>query len=53
MALRIGLVNRLYAPDNLREETYAYARYLADFISPSALAVIKRQALRRTVPDAG
>ncbi|UGY06662.1 enoyl-CoA hydratase [Bradyrhizobium quebecense] len=42
-ALRIGLVNRLSPPEKLREETYAYARDLADFVSPSAIAVIKRQ----------
>jgi enoyl-CoA hydratase/carnithine racemase len=42
-ALRIGLVNRLHAPDQLREQTYAYARDLADNVSPSAMAVIKRQ----------
>ena len=42
-ALRIGLVNRLYPPEQLREQTYAYARDLADFVSPSAIAVIKRQ----------
>ncbi len=42
-ALRIGLVNRLYPSDQLREQTYAYARDLADFVSPSAMAVIKRQ----------
>lgn len=42
-ALRIGLVNRLYPADELREQTYAYARDLADFVSPSAMAVIKRQ----------
>lgn len=42
-ALRIGLVNRLCAPDQLREQTYAYARDLADNVSPSAMAVIKRQ----------
>jgi enoyl-CoA hydratase/carnithine racemase len=42
-ALRIGLVNRLYSPEKLREETYAYARELADLVSPSAMAVIKRQ----------
>jgi enoyl-CoA hydratase/carnithine racemase len=42
-ALRIGLVNRLYPPDQLREQTYAYARDLADFVSPSAMSVIKRQ----------
>ena len=27
----------------MREQTYAYARDLADFVSPSAIAVIKRQ----------
>src|ERR1700710_2322129 len=42
-ALRIGLVNRLYPPDQLREQTYAYARDLAEMVSPSAMAVIKRQ----------
>ena len=42
-ALRIGLVNRLSSPEKLREDTYAYARDLADFVSPSAIAVIKRQ----------
>jgi enoyl-CoA hydratase/carnithine racemase len=42
-AMRIGLVNRLYPPEQLREQTYAYARDLADFVSPSAIAVIKRQ----------
>jgi enoyl-CoA hydratase/carnithine racemase len=42
-ALRIGLVNRLYPADQLREQTYAYARDLADLVSPSAMAVIKRQ----------
>ncbi|HWV97298.1 MAG TPA: enoyl-CoA hydratase [Xanthobacteraceae bacterium] len=42
-ALRIGLVNRLCPPDQLRAQTYAYARDLADNVSPSAMAVIKRQ----------
>ena len=42
-ALRMGLVNRLYPADKLREETFAYARDLADFVSPSSMAVIKRQ----------
>jgi enoyl-CoA hydratase/carnithine racemase len=41
--LRIGLVNRVYPPDQLREQTFAYARDLADNVSPSAIAVIKRQ----------
>jgi enoyl-CoA hydratase/carnithine racemase len=34
---------RMYPPDRLRGQTYAYARDLADFVSPSAIAVIKRQ----------
>ena len=42
-ALRIGLVNRLYPADQLREQTFAYARDLANFVSPSAISVIKRQ----------
>jgi enoyl-CoA hydratase/carnithine racemase len=42
-AFRMGLVNRLYSPERLREETYAYARDLAEFVSPSAIATIKRQ----------
>jgi enoyl-CoA hydratase/carnithine racemase len=42
-ALRIGLVNRLCPAEKLREETYAYARDLADMVSTSAMAVIKRQ----------
>ena len=42
-ALRIGLVNRLYPADRLAEQTYAYARDLADFVSPTAMGVIKRQ----------
>ena len=42
-ALRIGLVNRIYPPDQLAEQTYADARDLADFVSPSAISVIKRQ----------
>src|SRR5258708_30186713 len=33
-AVRIGLVNRVYPPDQLREHTYAYAPHLADFLSP-------------------
>jgi enoyl-CoA hydratase/carnithine racemase len=42
-ALQIGLVNRLYPADRLAEQTYAYARDLADFVSPAAMGVIKRQ----------
>jgi enoyl-CoA hydratase/carnithine racemase len=50
-ALRIGLVNRLYPAEQLREQTYAYAR-------PCGFRFAKRDrrdqaaALRRAVPDA-
>lgn len=42
-ALRMGLVNRLYPADQLREQTYAYARDLADNVAPASMRVIKRQ----------
>src|SRR5258707_7794916 len=42
-ALRIGLVNRLYPPEQLREQTFAYARDVADNVPPSAIPVIKRE----------
>lgn len=42
-ALRMGLVNRLYPADQLREQTYAYARDLADNVAPKSMQVIKRQ----------
>jgi enoyl-CoA hydratase/carnithine racemase len=42
-ALQIGLVNRLYPADQLREKTLEYVRDLVDFVSPRAVGVIKRQ----------
>ena len=42
-ALRIGLVNRVCPANKLRDETYAYALELADFVSPRSIGVIKRQ----------
>ena len=39
----MGLVNRIYPPERLAGETYAYARDLADNVSPRSMAVIKRQ----------
>jgi enoyl-CoA hydratase/carnithine racemase len=42
-ALQLGLVNQLHARDKLAEATYAYARELADLVSPRSLRVIKRQ----------
>jgi len=42
-ALAIGLVNRVYEPDRLLPEAYAYARELATQCSPAAMAEIKEQ----------
>jgi enoyl-CoA hydratase/carnithine racemase len=42
-ALTLGLVNRVYPAEQLREATYAYAREMAQFVSPRSMAVIKRQ----------
>ncbi|RZL64080.1 MAG: enoyl-CoA hydratase [Variovorax sp.] len=42
-ALAMGLVNKTYAPEKLAEATYAYARDLADNVSPRSMRVIKRQ----------
>ena len=42
-ALRIGLIDRLFAGDELMPATLAYARELAELSSPRSLRVIKRQ----------
>jgi enoyl-CoA hydratase/carnithine racemase len=42
-ALSLGLVNRMIPDDKLLAETRAYARLLADTVSPRSVAVIKRQ----------
>lgn len=42
-ALRMGLVNRLYPLDKLREETMAYARDLAENVAPASMRTIKQQ----------
>jgi len=42
-ALALGLVNRVFAPEILLEETLAYARDLVAHCSPAALAEMKHQ----------
>jgi enoyl-CoA hydratase/carnithine racemase len=42
-ALALGLVNRVIPDDKLLAETRAYARLLADTVSPRSVAVMKRQ----------
>jgi enoyl-CoA hydratase/carnithine racemase len=50
-ALRLGLVNRAFAADALMAETIAYARTLADTVSPRSLAVMKAQAHAAALQD--
>ncbi len=42
-ALRLGVVDRVLPPDQLMPAVRAYARDLADNVSPRSMAVIKRQ----------
>jgi enoyl-CoA hydratase/carnithine racemase len=42
-AYRIGLADRLCAPEQLLDEAHAYARELADAVSPRSTRIIKRQ----------
>jgi enoyl-CoA hydratase/carnithine racemase len=42
-ALQLGVVDRIYGPDELMEKTLDYARNLAQNSSPLAMGVIKRQ----------
>jgi len=42
-ALSLGLVSRVIADDKLMAETRAYARLLAETVSPRSVAVMKRQ----------
>jgi len=54
-AYELGLVGRVYAPEQLLEETLSYAHELAVNCSPASMATMKRQVyadLERTVSDA-
>ena len=42
-ALRMGLVNQVFASDKFMDSVYAYASDLAETVSPRSLRVIKRQ----------
>ena len=42
-ALSLGLVSRVVADDRLMAETRAYARLMADTVSPRSVSVMKRQ----------
>jgi enoyl-CoA hydratase/carnithine racemase len=54
-AAALGLVNRAISPEDLLDETMAYARDLAVNCSPASMATMKRQVygdLERTLSDA-
>ncbi len=54
-AYELGLVGRVYAPEQLLEETLAYAQELAVNCSPASMATMKRQVyadLGRTIDEA-
>ena len=42
-AARIGVVNRVFSPESLLDETLAYANDIATNASPTSMAVMKRQ----------
>lgn len=42
-ALELGVVNKVFAPDQLMAETLAYAKDMAQNASPASMAVMKRQ----------
>jgi len=45
-ALRMGLVNQVFAPENFLDKVHEYAADLASRVSPRSLRVIKRQVYR-------
>jgi enoyl-CoA hydratase/carnithine racemase len=54
-ALRLGLVNRVFPAETFMTEVRAYARELADLVSPLSVATIKGQvysALFQTLEEA-
>lgn len=42
-AKEMGIVNRVFPPDQLMAETLAYARDMADNVSPTSMKIMKRQ----------
>ena len=52
-AERIGLVNKVFAQATFMEEVLAYARVLADKVSPRSMAVMKAQGWKSPFQDFG
>jgi len=52
-AYRIGLADRVFPTNELMSETRAYARELADFVSPRSTGIIKRQLWNGLLQELG
>ncbi|HXC54091.1 MAG TPA: enoyl-CoA hydratase [Rhizomicrobium sp.] len=52
-ALAMGLVNKVFAADTFMENVTAYARLLADTVSPRSMAVMKAQVWKSYFQDFG
>jgi enoyl-CoA hydratase/carnithine racemase len=50
-AKEIGLVNKVFGADNFMDNVMAYARLLADTVSPRSMAVIKAQVWKSLFQD--
>ncbi|MBI3678439.1 MAG: enoyl-CoA hydratase [Proteobacteria bacterium] len=50
-ALRLGLVNKVFAQETFMENVMAYARLLADTVSPRSMAVMKAQVWKANFQD--
>jgi len=52
-ALQMGLVNKVFAADTFMDNVMAYARLLADTVSPRSMAVMKAQVWKSYFQDFG
>jgi enoyl-CoA hydratase/carnithine racemase len=50
-AQRIGLVNRIFPQETFKENVRAYARHLAETVSPRSMAVMKAQVWKSNFQD--
>jgi enoyl-CoA hydratase/carnithine racemase len=50
-ALRIGLVNRVFPADVFMDDVRAYARMLAETVSPRSMAIMKAQIWKANLQD--
>ncbi|HSM96671.1 MAG TPA: enoyl-CoA hydratase [Rhizomicrobium sp.] len=50
-AQRLGLVNKVFAQENFMDNVMAYARHMADTVSPRSMAVMKAQVWKSNFQD--